>query len=69
MSQQIKKELYRKPSTSPHAPVRILFDIATENGIGTEAIATKAGYSRDAILALRRPTTNGRGQNPTFQLL
>lgn len=62
-------EIYRKPITTNHPEIRVLFEAAEDRGIGTETIAELTGYTRDAILCLRRPRKDGSGRNPSFQFL
>lgn len=66
---EMKSDLYRKPTTSPHPEVKILFDAAAERGLGTDSLAQLTGYSRDAIMSMRRPNKLGHGGNPQIQML
>ncbi len=65
----MKQKSYRRPITSHLPEVVTMFRRAEESGIGTEVIAAQTGYSRDAILTLRRPSSQGHGNNPSYQLL
>lgn len=66
---EMKTDLYRKPTTSPHPEVKILFDAAAERGLGTDKLAELTGYSRDAIMCMRRPNSDGHGSNPPIRIV
>ncbi|MEN9717595.1 MAG: hypothetical protein RIQ99_473 [Pseudomonadota bacterium] len=62
-------DVYRMPTTSDLPEVHVLFQEAKLRGIGTEDLANKTGYSRDAISTLRRPRKGGQGFNPSHRMV
>lgn len=65
----MKNDLYRKPTTSPIQEVHVLFDAAKDKGIKTSELADLTGYSMDMLAHMRRPSANGQGRNPPYQVL
>lgn len=61
--------VYRKPCTSPFPEVHTLFDLLEGKDITLEELADEVGYSKDAIMALRRPHKGKRNSNHSFRLM